>query len=198
MQKGIIQIPSLIAVIIAIMLIFGGTSLYFYNQKDGIAQTTTTDTQASSTRPVCEPEIVVKEVIKPIEVIVEVIKEVPIEKIVEKIVYIDKPIIQECPVCLNCGEEEPYIILVDIDTSETSAEIRWQTTLPTISTMFLWKEGDESFDVFNYNSYTNKPSTRHKVVVEHLEPNQKYIGEIEAVLGQKTAKTKINFITIQE
>ena len=145
----------------------------------------------------CEPEIIVLETIKPVEVIKEVVKEVPIEVLVEKIVYIDRPIIQECPICLSY-EEEPYIILVDIDTSETSAEVRWQTTLPTISTMFLWKEGDESFDVFNYNSYTNNPSTRHKVVVEHLEPNQKYIAEIEAVLGQKTAKTKIKFITIQE
>ena len=117
-QKGFIQIPFLIITIISIVIVSTGTSLYFHNQEDGTAEeiATTTNSGATTTCSVCEPEIVIQEVIiqEPIEIIrevivevekiVEVLVEVPVETIVYQTVEGDCPACAATPTCPVCEE----------------------------------------------------------------------------------------------
>jgi len=116
-QKGFIQIPLLVIIIVSIVVVSTGVSLYFHEQEKGLATISepllSTGNELLIERnerseyspcecPVdepCEPKEIIKEVI--VEVPVEVIKEV------EKIIYEDKIVYQDCPscdFCWQCGE----------------------------------------------------------------------------------------------
>ena len=104
-QKGFIQIPLLVIIVVSIVIASVGTSLYFHEKEKSLATInepilTTIDEQITEesecptcpeSQP-CEPKEIIKEVIKevPVEVIKEVEKivKVPVEKIVEKEVLV--------------------------------------------------------------------------------------------------------------
>ena len=104
-QKGFIQIPLLIIIVVSIVIASVGTSLYFHEKEKSLATInesilTTINEQITEesecptcpeSQP-CEPE--------------EIIKEVPIEKIVIKEIPADCP---TCPTCSDCSDEQNLI-----------------------------------------------------------------------------------------
>lgn len=146
-MKGFIPIPLLIAIIVSVLAVSTGTSLYFHEQEKSLATVgePVVELTESSKCPTCEcpiceecptcpessecliceeclicPEDFECPVCEPVEIIVE--KEVIKEVLVETIVYQDKIIYQttECLPCECEPEENP-----EIDT--TPPQITWFT-----------------------------------------------------------------------
>lgn len=238
LMKGFIQIPLLIIVIASVLISSAGISLYFHNQEKSLATETESTLEMTESLecpscecpececpvclegkcPICEPEIIVKEVIKeiPVQVIkeVEVIKEVP----VEKIVYQDRIIYQEISSPCDCSSippteeqslEQPPISLTI--QSISASENKFSFTNPSsnnIKVNFLdfvlpLKEGAISISIKFPNSmdssceYTLATGAIEnytvKAVPKFCEPN--YDGILpEGCSRQKVSSTLINTI----